>query len=61
MVGVEVAERAASAAVKALTEVNNETSKEILVSSIGDARDHGIFCSNSLSPFSTVGQLHIIL
>ncbi|KAL7590474.1 hypothetical protein Lser_V15G36785 [Lactuca serriola] len=36
---VEIAEAAASAAVKALTEVNYETSKEILKSSADDAKD----------------------
>ncbi|KAL7596052.1 hypothetical protein Lser_V15G29984 [Lactuca serriola] len=36
---VEIAEAAASAAVKALTEVNYETSKEILESSADDAKD----------------------
>ena len=41
LVGVEVAEKAASAAVKTLTEVNNETSKDIFVSSGGDVSDHG--------------------
>lgn len=46
LVGVEVAEKAASAAVKALTEVNNETSKDIFVSSGGDARDHESVTTN---------------
>ena len=41
LVGEEVAEKAASAAVKTLTEVNNETSEDIFVSSGGDASDHG--------------------
>ncbi|XP_076918095.1 SWI/SNF complex subunit SWI3B-like [Bidens hawaiensis] len=46
LVGVEVAERAASAAVKALTEVNYETSKEILESSAADAKNHDSVTTN---------------
>ncbi|KAM0061700.1 putative transcription factor MYB/SANT family [Helianthus debilis subsp. tardiflorus] len=46
LVGVEVAERAASAAVKALTEVNNGTSKEFLESSAGDARNNDSVMTN---------------
>ncbi|KAJ0681619.1 putative transcription factor MYB-HB-like family [Helianthus annuus] len=46
LVGVEVAERAASAAVKALTEVNNGTSKEFLESSAGDARNNDSVTTN---------------
>ncbi|KVI07579.1 Homeodomain-like protein [Cynara cardunculus var. scolymus] len=49
LAGVEVAETAASAAVKALTEVNIETSKEILESSAGDARDHDSVTTNGKS------------
>nr|GEU70219.1 SWI/SNF complex subunit SWI3B [Tanacetum cinerariifolium] len=45
LVGVEVAEKAASAAVKALTEVNNET----ILSSGGDARDHDSVTINGSS------------
>ncbi|KAL8253324.1 hypothetical protein R6Q59_037017 [Mikania micrantha] len=49
IVGVEVAERAASAGVKALTEVNNETSKEFLESSADDARNHDSLTTNGKS------------
>ncbi|KAI3783777.1 hypothetical protein L1987_42863 [Smallanthus sonchifolius] len=49
LVGVEVAERAASTAVKALTEVNKETCKEILESSAGDARNHDSATTNGKS------------
>lgn len=47
--GVEVAEAAASAAVKALTEVNYETSKEILESSADDAKDQDSVTTNGKS------------
>ncbi|KAL8233149.1 hypothetical protein R6Q57_002927 [Mikania cordata] len=49
IVGVEVAERAASAGVKALTEVNNEASKEFLESSADDARNHDSLTTNGKS------------
>ncbi|KAI3762321.1 hypothetical protein L1987_52746 [Smallanthus sonchifolius] len=49
LVGVEVAEKAASAAVMALTTVNNETSKEILKFSAGDARNHDSLTTNGNS------------
>nr|XP_043614705.1 SWI/SNF complex subunit SWI3B [Erigeron canadensis] len=54
LVGVEVAERAASAAVKALTEVNKQTSIEIRESSIGDARDHDSVRENGKSDPSSL-------
>ncbi|CAH1446542.1 unnamed protein product [Lactuca virosa] len=49
LTGVEVAEAAASAAVKALTEVNYETSKEILESSADDAKDQDSVTTNGKS------------
>ncbi|KAI3757038.1 hypothetical protein L6452_04571 [Arctium lappa] len=49
LAGVEIAETTASAAVKALTEVNIETSKEILESSAGNARDHDSITINGKS------------
>ncbi|XP_071710241.1 SWI/SNF complex subunit SWI3B [Rutidosis leptorrhynchoides] len=59
LVGVEVAERAASAAVKALTEVSNETSNEFLESTLGDTRDHDSVTTNGKSNTNSLKEAYL--